>query len=139
MLDPLVVELNAADMDTVATTKNQLLLGAQELFESATRAHKGAVHSLNSLREHAANANVPNDGSSIRTQETTVMPRSTSTISTIPTVMMAMVTPGLILPGNDFVQATLVLHTETTAAIRGLTHPFLRHRQSGDVHPSSAC
>ena len=46
-----IAELNAADMDTVAATKNQLALGAQELFESATRAHKGAVHSLNSLRE----------------------------------------------------------------------------------------
>ena len=124
MLDPLVVELNAADMDTVATTKNQLALGAQELFESATHAHKGTVHSLNSLRERVANANAPDDESSVRTQETTVMPRSTSTISTIPTVMMAMVTPGSILPGNDFVRATSVLHTETTAAIRDINAPF---------------
>ena len=52
------------------------------------------------------------------------MPRSTSTISTIPTVMMAMVTPGSILPGNDFVRATSVLHTETTAAILDINAPF---------------
>ncbi len=119
-----IAELNAADMDTVATTKNQLALGAQELFESATRAHKGAVHSLNSLRESTANANAPDDGSSVRTQETTATPHSTSTISTTPTVMMVTVTPGSILPGNDFMRATSVLHAETTAAIRDINAPF---------------
>ena len=33
-----VAELYAADMDTAAATKNQLALGAQALFEAATRA-----------------------------------------------------------------------------------------------------
>jgi len=119
-----VAELNAADMDTVATTKNQLALGAQELFESATHGHEGTVHSLNSLCERAANANAPDDESSVRTQETMAMPRSTSTISTTPTAVTATVTPGSIFPGNTFVRGTSVLHTEITAAIRDSNAPF---------------
>jgi hypothetical protein len=115
-----VAELNATDMDTAAAAKNQLALGAQALFESATRTHEGAVHALNALRERTANANAPDDEGSIRTQGTTTTPRSMSSISTTPTVAMATVTPGLILPGNDFRPATSVLHYETTAAIRDI-------------------
>jgi len=144
-----VAELNAADMDTVAATKNQLTLGTQELFESTTHAHEGAVHSLNSLRECVANANMPDDESSVRTQEMMAMPRSTSTISTTPTVMTATVTPGSILPGNNFVRATSVLHAETTTAIHDINAPvsgvdarlnasILAAPTIGDVHPSSA-
>ncbi len=45
-----------------------------------------------------------------------------SSLSTTPTVVMttAMVTPGAILPGNDFRRAASLLHTETQAAIRDI-------------------
>ena len=44
-------ELNALDMDMMSTAKNQLDLGAQALFQSATCTHKDAVNTLNSLRK----------------------------------------------------------------------------------------
>ena len=131
-----VAELDAADKDTVAAGKSQLALGAQRLFETATRAHESAVHALTALRERTAPANAPDNEDSVRpneataddavgsvrTHDTTATPRSTSSLSTTSTVAMttAMVTPGDILPGNDFRRAASLLHNETHAAIRNI-------------------
>jgi hypothetical protein len=131
-----VAELNAVDKDTTAAAKNQLALSAQGLFETATRAHESAVRALTALRERTTHANTP-DGEdsvrpneataddavgSVRTHDTTATPRSMSSLSTTPTVVTttAMVTPGAILPGNDFRRAASLLHTETHAAIRDI-------------------
>jgi hypothetical protein len=118
-----VAELNALDMDAVATTKNQLALGAQALFKSATRTHEDTVNALNALRECRINVNTADNGGSIRTKRTMAMPRLTSTISTTPMVAMATVTPGLIFPGNDFMRAMSVLYAKTNAAIRDINTP----------------
>jgi hypothetical protein len=116
-----VAELHAADMDTAAAAKSKLATGAQALFEAATRTHADAVHTLNALRERTTNANAPDDAEdSVRTHGTTATPRSMSSLSTTPTVAMttAMVTPGFIIPRNDFRRAASLLHHETNAAIR---------------------
>ena len=116
-----VAELHAADMDTAAAAKSKLTTGAQALFETATRTHADAVHTLNALRERTPNANAPDDAEgSVRTHGTTATPRSMSSLSTTPTVARttAMVTPGFIIPRNDFRRATSLLHHETNAAIR---------------------
>jgi hypothetical protein len=97
-----VAELNALDMSMMVSAKNQLALGAQTIFESATRTHKDAVNTLNSLHERTMNVNAPDDGGFIRTQGTTATLCSTSTTSTTPMVAMVKVTPGSILLGNDF-------------------------------------
>jgi len=118
-----VAELHAADMDTAAAAKSQLATGVQALFKSATRTHADAVHALNALHERTANANVPDDAEgSVRAYGMTAMPRSMSSLSTTPTVAMATatVTPGLILPRNNFRRAALLLHHETNAAIRDI-------------------
>jgi len=108
-----VAELHAADMDTAAAAKSKLATGTQALFKAATHTHADAVHTLNALRERttSANANAPDDAEgSVRTHGTT----------TTPTVAMttAMVTPGFIIPRNDFRRAASLLHHETNAAIR---------------------
>ena len=116
-----VAELNAADRDSAAAAKNKLALGAQALFEAATRANEEAIHALTALRECTATANAPDDEGSVRTHGTTATPRSTSSLSTTPTVAMATaVTPGSILPGNDFRRAASMLHDATIAAIRDI-------------------
>jgi hypothetical protein len=118
-----VAELHAADMDTVAAAKSQLATGAQALFESTTCTHADAVYALNALRERTTNANAPDDAEgSVRTYGTTATPRLMSSLSTTPTVAMATatVTPGLILPRNDFRRAASLLHHETNAAIRDI-------------------
>jgi hypothetical protein len=116
-----VAELNAADMDTAAAAKNQLALGAQALFEAVKRANKGAVRALTALQERAAAVNVPDDEGSVRTHGTTATPRSTSSISTTPTMAMTTaITPGSILPRNNFWRAASMLHDATTAAIRDI-------------------
>jgi hypothetical protein len=69
------------------------------------------------------NVNALDDGGSVRTQGTTSMPCSTSTISTTPTVAMVTDTPGSILPGNDFRRASSVLHAKTNAAICNINAP----------------
>jgi hypothetical protein len=113
-----VAELHTANMDTAAAAKSQLATGAQALFDSATRTHTNAVHTLNALRKRTTNANASNEGS-VRTYETTAMPRSMSSLSTTPRVAMATasVTPGSILPRNDFRRAASLLHHKTNAAI----------------------
>ena len=116
-----IAELHAADMDTAAAAKSQLATGAQALFEAATRTHADAVHTLNALRERTTNANAPDDAEgSVRTYGTTATLRSMSSLSTTPTVAMttATVTPGFIIPRNDFRRAASLLHHETNAAIR---------------------
>jgi hypothetical protein len=53
----------------------------------------------------------------------TATPHSTLTIATTPTMAMAAVTPGSILPGNDFRRAASMLHAATALAIRELNAP----------------
>ena len=140
-----VAELHAAGMDTAAAAKSQLATGAQALFESATHTHADAVHALNALRERTTNANAPDDAEgSVRTSGTIATPRSMSSLSTTPTVAMvtATVTPGLILPRNDFRRAPswdrgirrhLHRHGLTIHAWRRGAHPSQRH------HPRFPC
>ena len=116
-----VAELHATDMDTAAAAKSKLATSAQALFEAATCTHADAVHTLNALRERTTDANTLDDAEgSVRTYGTTAMPRLMSSLSTTPTVAMttAMVTPGFIIPRNDFRRAASLLHHETNAAIR---------------------
>ena len=116
-----VAELNAADMDTAAATKNQLALGAQALFEAAKRANEDAVRALTALRDRTAAVNAPDDEGSVRTHGTTATPRSMLSISTTPTVTLTTtITPGSILPRNDFRRAASLLYDATTAAIRDI-------------------
>ena len=63
------------------------------------------------------------DGASIGTQGTMRMPRSTSTLSMMPTMAAATRTPGSIILGNPYVQASLLLHEETAAAICNINAP----------------
>ena len=118
-----VAELHTANMDMAAAAKTKLATGAQALFESATHTHADAVHALNALRKCTTNANAPDDAEgSVSTYGTTAMPRLMSSLSTTPTVVMttATVTPGFIIPRNDFRQAASLLHDETNAAIRDI-------------------
>ncbi len=118
-----VAELNAINMDTKATTKSQLANGAQALTKTAACNHEGAVNVLNSLHECMASTNATEDGGSVRTQGMMATPRLTSTISTTLMMAMATVTPGSILPGNDFRRAASMLHTATALAIHELNAP----------------
>jgi hypothetical protein len=118
-----VAELNTINMDKKVTTKSQLANGAKALAETVACNHEGAVNALNSLRKRMASINATEDRGSVRTQGTTATPRSMSTISTTLTMAMATVTPGSILPGNDFRRAASMLHTATALAIRELNAP----------------
>jgi len=60
-----VAELDAVNKDTAAAAKNLLALGAQGLFETATRAHESAVHALTALRERTPPANTPDGEDSV--------------------------------------------------------------------------
>ena len=116
-----IAELNAADTNKVAAAKSQLALGAQALFESATRAHTDAVHVLTAMRDRT-NTNALDDAEvSIGTNRTTTESCSMSSLSTTPTVAMTttMVTPRASLP-VPFRRAASLLHHETTAAIRNI-------------------
>jgi len=116
-----VAELNATDMDTLAAAKNQLALGAKTLLSSATLAYDEAVNVLKSLHERMKNVNTPDkDGSPIRPQGMAMTPHSTLTNSTTPASARTMVTPGSIVPGNEFRQAFLLLHAETTTSIQNI-------------------
>ncbi len=116
-----VAELNAADMDALAATKNQLALGAKSLLSSATHTHEDAVNALKSLREHMANVNTPaTDGNPIRPQGTALTPRLALTNATTPPSARTIVTPGSIIPGNEFRRASSLRHAETTAAIQNI-------------------
>jgi hypothetical protein len=110
-------------MDTKVTTKSQLAIGAQALAKTVARNHEGAVNTLNSLHKRMASTNATEDGGSVRTQGTAATPHSTLTISTTPTMAMATVTPGSILPGNDFTRAASMLHAATALAICELNAP----------------
>ncbi|KAL3763565.1 hypothetical protein ACHAW5_008108, partial [Stephanodiscus triporus] len=90
---------------------------------SHTHANVATVRALTAIRERTTTANPPDDEGSVRTHGTTATPRSMSSISTTPTVEMATaVTPGSILPRNDFRRAASILHDATTAAIREIDH-----------------
>jgi hypothetical protein len=70
-----IAELNAANMDTAAAAKSQLVLGAQALFESVTCAYANAVHALSALRKRTTNANDPDNAKgSVRTHGTMLTP-----------------------------------------------------------------
>ncbi len=118
-----VAELNTIVMDTKATTKSQLANGVQALAKTAACNHEGAVNALNSLCKRMASTNATEDGGSVRTQGMKATPHLTSTISTTPTMAMVTVTPGSILPGNDFRRAASMLHAATALAIGELDAP----------------
>jgi hypothetical protein len=118
-----VAELNAINKNTALATKNQLANGAQTLTELVAWDLDCTIKTLNSLRKHIAHVNAMEDRGSVGTQETTAIPHSTLTISTTPTMAMMTVTPGSILPGNDFVRASSTLHAETDSAIPELNTP----------------
>jgi hypothetical protein len=62
--------------------------------------------------------------SSVSSQGTMTTPRSTSTISSTPTRMTtATITPGTIIPGNRYVQASSLLHRKTATALREINIP----------------
>jgi hypothetical protein len=116
-----IAELNAADMDASAATKNQLALGVKALLSSATCAHNDAVNALKSLRERMANENTPAaDKNPIRPQGMALTPRSVLTDAITPPSARPIVTPGSIIPGNEFRRASSLRHAETTAAIQNI-------------------
>ena len=109
-----MAELNAIDMNERATTKSRLVNGEQALVDARVRTQEGAVNALNTIRTRIASAHAMEESGSVGTQDTPATPCSLLTISTTtPMVAMAAVTPGSILPGNDFQCAALLLYEET--------------------------
>jgi hypothetical protein len=118
-----VEELNAINMDKKATTKSQLANGTQTLTKTATCNNEDAINALNSLCKRMASTNGTEDGGSVRTQGMTATPCLMLTISTTPMMAMETVTPGSILPSNDFRRAASMLHAATALAICELNAP----------------
>jgi hypothetical protein len=117
-----VMEVMANKMEHNATTKGNIAYGASILAERACNNYYAAINALNSLRvrESDGGGSTTINVATIGTQGKMTTPCSTSTLSTTPTSATATVTPGTIIPGNPYVQATSLLHKETTAAIHGI-------------------
>ncbi len=120
-----VMEVTANELEHNATTKGNIAYGTSALAKRACDSYYAAINALNSLCERGSDngGSKMGDSAFIGTQGMMTTPCLTSTLSMMPMMAAATRTPGSIIPGNPYVQASLLLHEETAMAIRDIHAP----------------
>ncbi len=122
-----VVEVMVSELEHAATAKGNIAFGANAFAERACNKHHATVITLKKLHDQAAegaSGNMGSSSSSVFSQGMMTTPWSTSTISsTLMRMTPATITPGIIIPGSPYVQASSLLHHETLAALGEINIP----------------